>query len=304
MKQFISDLKEGDKVGSVFLVRERRLMDFRNKPGRYLHLVVADRSGEMEGRVWENAENLLQVCHQGRVVYVTGEVFSFRDSLQLRVTALRAPREGEFDPADFVAMSSRPVEEMRRELVEMVQNMRPGPLQRVALAFLDSEWYPRFCRAPAAQYHHHNYTGGLLEHTLGVARVALRVAELYEGIDRELLLLGALVHDLGKVREMDFTPGIEYTDEGKLLGHIIMGIEMAGELMDRVGGVEPYLRTQVLHMIASHHGEYEWQSPKRPQFLEAKLLHLADLTDAEVYKFKDAAPRGEGEKWSYSHRRV
>lgn len=298
MKQFIGDLKEGDRVESVFLIKERKMVDFRSKPGRYLHLVLQDRSGEMEARMWEDGETYFQVCQTSKVIFVTGEVLMFRDTLQIRITNLRVPSLEEYQPEDFVNVSIRPPEDMSLELEGLIADMRPGPLREVALAFLNSSWYPAFCRAPAAQSYHHNYIGGLLEHTLGVARVALGIAGVYGGIDRDLLLLGALLHDIGKIKEMAFTPGIEYTDEGKLLGHIILGIDMANELMGGIASVKPQVKNQILHLIASHHGEYEWQSPKRPKFLEAKILHLADLADAEVYKFNSATPSEPGGNWS------
>lgn len=279
-----------------FLIKEKRLMDFRNKPGQYLHLVLGDRSGEIEAKIWDGAEDYLEVCQSGRVVFVEGEIVAFRDSMQMKITVLRPAAEEEVRLADFVPCSPRPIEEMDYELRQHIDNLREGALRTLAVAFLDSPWYPMFCMAPAAQSFHHAYAGGLLEHTLGVMKLAWKFSEVHE-LDRDLLMVGAMFHDVGKVREMELMPGIQYTDEGKFLGHIVLGIQMLDELMSGIE-IDLLTRNQVLHMITSHHGEYEWQSPKRPMFLEAKILHLIDMMDAEVFKFKSAVPADEGGTWS------
>ncbi len=186
---------------------------------------------------------------------------------------------------------------MESDLRQLLNSLHNEPFRQLGIAFMAADYYPNFCLAPAAQRYHHNYNGGLLEHSLGTARVALQMAQLHPDIDRELILTGAVLHDLGKVREMEAGEGITYTDEGKLLGHIILGIEMLEGLMEGIP-VSRITRNKLLHMIASHHGYYEWQSPKKPQFLEAKVLHLADMMDAEIWKFKSAQASGEGAAWS------
>ncbi|MGI6468372.1 MAG: HD domain-containing protein [Syntrophomonadaceae bacterium] len=186
---------------------------------------------------------------------------------------------------------------MESELRRFLNSLHTEPLRNLGTAFMASEYYPNFCLAPAAQRYHHNHSGGLLEHSLGTARIVLQIAELHQEIDRDLILTGALLHDIGKVREMEENESIIYTDEGKLLGHIILGIDMLERLMEGIE-VTRVTRNKLLHMIASHHGHYEWQSPKKPKFLEAKVLHLADMMDAEIWKFKAAQALGEGSAWS------
>lgn len=183
------------------------------------------------------------------------------------------------------------------ELHRLLASIRPGPLHDLARAFMEAPYFQLFCQAPAAQYYHHHQEGGLLQHSLGTARIVLKMAELHPEIDRDLVLLGALLHDVGKVKEMQMQDSIEYTDEGKLLGHIVLGIQMLEHLMDGIQ-MDRVARTKILHMIASHHGRHEWQSPKKPQFLEAKVLHLADMMDAEIWKFKHAQPAAQGSNWS------
>lgn len=201
-----------------------------------------------------------------------------------------SPREKEEDTTFLFA----PLE---KELKELIKSMESGPLAKLAEVFVSSSYFHTFCQAPAAQRYHHNYAGGLLEHSLGVARIALKIAELHPEADRDLLLMGALLHDLGKVKELQ--PGLEicYSDEGKLLGHIVLGIGMLNELMEKAG-IEQVVRNQLTHMIASHHGRYEWHSPRKPMFLEAQILHLADMMDADIWKFKRARLSAQGSRWS------
>lgn len=189
------------------------------------------------------------------------------------------------------------IRSMTAELRQMLATVsRPG-LHRLSAAFLQSQYYIPYCLAPAAQRYHHNQAGGLLQHSLGTARIVTQISSLIPHMDRDLILVGALLHDLGKIKEMSLAEEIQYTDEGKLLGHIILGIQILGELLQQAE-VDAVTRNKLLHMIASHHGHYEWQSPKKPRFLEAKVLHLADMMDAEIWKFSNAKPSFEGSHWS------
>ena len=297
-KQFTAELKEGDIVESTFLVREKNLLNFRKKNGQYLHLLLADRSGEIEAKLWDHADDLEKVFHRGSLVMVKGTVVAYLDSLQIKIDDLHLANDNEIDLTSFVALSDRPVPNMQEELALIVSDMQPGPLNELVNVFMGSTYYEKFCTAPAAKKFHQNSRGGLMEHTLGVMQICLRIANIHQEIDRDLILTGALFHDIGKIQEMDFFPDIEYTDEGKLLGHIILGVLILDNLIQKTPGVDAALRNQLLHMITSHHGEYKWQSPKRPMFLEAKVLHLADMMDAEIWKFKQAVPSFEGSNWS------
>lgn len=278
------------------MIKEKRLMDFKNKPGQYMHLILGDRSGEIEAKIWDGADDYIQICQAGKIAFVEGEVVAFRDSNQMRITGMRLSPQDEVNLADFIACSPWPLEEMDYELRQYIDELRSVGLKALAIAFIDSVWYPLFCKAPAAQSYHHAYAGGLLEHTLGVMKLAWKLSEVYV-LDRDLLMIGAMFHDVGKVKEMQLFPGIQYTDEGKFLGHIVLGIQMLDQLMASIE-MDAMTKNQILHMITSHHGEYEWQSPKRPMFLEAKILHLADMMDAEVFKFNSAVPAEEGGAWS------
>lgn len=296
MKQYIADLKEGQSVNSPFVVKEKRLIDYREKAGKYLMLTLSDNSGDIGAVVWDNAEALAEDCQSGHVIMVMGEVGSFRENPQIRVSHLWPAPNDEYEPGDFVASAQRPLAEMQGELEGLVETMTAGLLKDLAYVFLTSPLYDKFCQAPAAQIHHHNYTGGLLEHTLAVMRLCDRIASAYEHLDRGLLMWGALFHDIGKLREMELVPGIQYTAEGSMLGHIVIGVQMVDEMIRQLPSFDPELKTKVLHLIVSHHGEYEWQSPKKPQFTEAKVLHLADMMDAEIFKFTRGTGDGQRRK--------
>mgnify|MGYP003750964865 CR=1 FL=1 len=295
-KQYVQDLAPGTEVDSRFLVLNKRLVDFKNKPGKYLVLTLADRTGEIRAKVWEEAEIRAREFRSGRVARVIGEVVVFNEVPEVHITSIAETEAYHRD--DFIMIDEARISELTQELRRIISEMRPGPYRQLAEAFLHSEWFASFCQAPAAQIYHHNYPGGLLEHSLGVMRICQAIGKQRDGLNTDLLVTGALLHDVGKVREMAFVPGIEYTDAGKLLGHIVLGIEIAAELMKAKGIGNEDFRNRILHMIASHHGEYEWQSPKRPKFLEARLLHLADMMDADIYKFQNAVPAEEGGRWS------
>ena len=297
VKPLLSDLKEGDRVDGVFLVQEKNLYSFKHKEGGYLNLLFRDRSGEMEARIWDNAEQYQDVCQAGEIAIVSGEVTNFRDRLQIRVEDIKKANPGEVDSSCFIPDSARDIEEMKTELKQLLDSISAGPLKEIADKFVDSAYFRIFCYAPAAKMYHHNVVGGLLEHSLGTAQICEKIAELHPEIDRDLLLLGAVLHDLGKIDEMEIDGDIRYTDEGKLLGHIIIGFQLLEKLMEHTS-INTNYQNKLLHMIVSHHGEYEWQSPKKPQFLEAKILHLADMMDAEIWKFNAAQPASPGRNWS------
>jgi 3'-5' exoribonuclease len=297
MKQLIADLKKGDRVNSLFLVHEKSWLSFKNREGRYMHLLLQDRSGEIEAQIWDNAEKYRDICKTGVVMSVSGEVTGYRDKLQINVDGLRKTDPGEVDSNLFIPESFRNTEEMKIELIDLLGSIESGPLKELADEFVNSPYFKVYCFAPAAKMYHHNVVGGLLEHSLGTAQICLKIAELHSEMDRDLIILGAALHDVGKIDEMEIDGGINYTDEGKLLGHIILGIQLLEKLMENIS-IDNSTRNKLLHMITSHHGEYEWQSPKKPQFLEAKVLHLADMMDAEIWKFKNAQPSSEGSNWS------
>lgn len=298
--RFVSELREGETVASLFQVRQKQLLNFRNKPGVFLSLSLGDRTGELPARVWEDGERFAQNVEVGDIVRAEGEVITFQGNLQLNLRRLTVVAEAELDIADFLPTSARDREELLEEILTVVREVT-NPHCRALLDrfFQSAEFREVFCRAPAGKKHHQPYIGGLLEHTAGVVRLARAVAAAYPDVDHDLLVTGALLHDIGKVREYTFHRVIDYSDAGRLLGHIVLGIEMIGREIESLPSFPPVLRLKLLHMLASHHGYYEWQSPKRPKFLEAAILHHLDMLDGEIDKFRRAAAAtAEDENWS------
>ncbi len=294
-------MPKGGQVEGVFQVRRKDMQAFREKPGRYLSLVLGDSTGEVEAKVWDNAEELAAAFERGDCLYVAGTVTEFGGRVQLNVDKLvRIPPE-QVDPRSFLPVTGQNIAKMGKELRQLISGVQHPQLRALLESFLaDPEWRKSFASAPAAKAHHQAYLGGLLEHTLQVVKVAHAMASVYPQVDVDLLTCGAILHDVGKVREFLYQTVIDYSDEGRLLGHIVVGVEMVNDRIRSIADFDPDLRLKILHMIVSHHGRYEWQSPKRPKFLEAMLLHYADMVDAEVDKFSQAqqSAEEEGERWT------
>jgi 3'-5' exoribonuclease len=248
----------------------------------FIRLVLADKSGEIEGKVWDRAQVLAPLFHEGDILEIEGSAGSYRGQLQVTVSDLQTV-QGEVDPTLFLEEAERDPAEMMADLRELMKALENPSLRRLVDRFLsDRQFVVAFQKAPAAKNFHHNYVGGLLEHTLSVCRLAVWVADHYPQLDRDLLIVAAFLHDVGKTRELSVTPSIAYTDEGRLLGHLVLGSAMLDEKLKEIRGFPPDLALRLRHMILSHHGEYAFGSPKRPKFLEAFALHLIDDLDAKI----------------------
>ena len=286
-EQFVRDLKEGDRVLSFFVVRHKQLEYFRDRTrGQFLTLVLSDRTGQILARVWEKALELAETFDEGDVIKVLGEVEEYLGRLQVIVRKLRPAKEDEYELEDFLPHTERDIEEMLttvRETIASVEN----PYLRALLDkfFTDEEFVAAFSRAPAARRIHHAYLGGLLEHTVEVIALCQTVIALYPQIHRDLLLTGALLHDVGKTREFTYERDIDYSDEGRLLGHVVLSERMITERVAEIPDFPPELALRLRHLILSHHGRYEWGSPRRPKTLEACALHYIENLDAQVNRF-------------------
>lgn len=281
--QFIEQLKEGDRLDDFFLVKASRLAETRaGKP--YLTLEVVDRSGEISGPIWENVEGVQGLCQSGQFVRLGGQVQSYRDKLQLKIDSVRPVERGEVDLADFILVSDQDRAAMARDLQTLVASVRNPFLRKLLAHFFKKEpMWQRFQDAPAAKGIHHAYAGGLLEHSLSVARIADLLAAHYPGVDRSLLMTGALLHDIGKVDELVLDLAvIDYTAQGRLKGHLVMGSEMVAVAAAQIKDFPPELLTQLQHLILSHHGRQEFGSPTVPMTIEAFLLSFIDDLDAKM----------------------
>lgn len=281
--QFVDQLKEGDRLDDFFLVKTARLAETRaGKP--YLVLEVADRSGEIGGPIWDQAEAFQGVCQVGEFVHLSGQVQSYRDKLQLKIDAVRAVERNAVDLADFVLVCEQDREALARDLQALVASVKDPFLKKMLSHFFKKEpMWQRFQDAPAAKGIHHAYVGGLLEHSLSVALLADKLAAHYSGVDRSLLLAGALLHDIGKVEELVMEVAvIDYTAQGRLKGHLVMGSEMVAEAATHIKDFPSALLTQLQHLILSHHGRQEFGSPTVPMTMEAFLLSFVDDLDAKM----------------------
>lgn len=280
---FVADLKEGDRVDDLFLVKSAKIGETRaGKP--YLVVTVMDRSGEISGPVWDNVEVLQAVCVAGEVVRLTGMIQSYRDKLQLRFDAVQKVVPEEIELHLFVPSSTRNREEMAHELHNLIRSVGNPHLKKLLSHFFKkSDWWDKFQEAPAAKGIHHAYVGGLLEHSLSVAGIADFLSSHYQGVDRSLLIAGALLHDIGKLVELTMEGGVvEYTVQGRLKGHLVIGSEMVARAAGKIHDFPDDLLAQLQHLILSHHGRQEYGSPAVPMTVEAFILSFLDDLDAKM----------------------
>ncbi len=279
---FVEQIRERDQVESQFLVRDKITAMAKNgKP--YLTLKLMDRTGEIEGRIWDRVDELAACFEKDDFVRVQGKASVYLGKMQLVVQQLEKVAEKEVDLADYLPVCPRPVEEMIAELRGLADSLETPHFRALMAEFLDDEEFLRlYAKAPAAKAIHHVYLGGLLEHSLAVARLAEDVCRYYPGVQRDLLITGALLHDIGKVSELCYERSFAYTDTGKLLGHIVIGVEMVEERLRRLPEFPPAAGILLKHLLLSHHGQYEFGSPKRPKTLEAVILNYLDDLDSKI----------------------
>lgn len=304
-RRWIADLKDGDLVEDVFFVADRQLRANRNA-ALYLSVDLRDRTGVINGRQWNVTETSCDAIQSGGYVKVRGKVQVFQGALQMILShILPTPAEG-LDPADFEAGPPQNVGALLDELKAALSTISRPVLRKLVNAFLaDEALIAQLCTVPAGVKAHHAYRGGLVEHLATLARVVLKVCDVYPNLDRDLMLLGVLLHDIGKTRELSCDAGFTYTDEGQLLGHLVIGVEM---LSDKVRIVEQQTGEQfpsellwrLKHLIVSHHGSYEFGSPRLPMTPEGIALHLIDNLDAKIHEFTQAigADPNAGSHWT------
>lgn len=300
-KDYVAEIRENDLVEGAFLVTEKRSL-ISKAGNRYLRVRLSDRTGEIEGRIWEEVEERERLFQKGDLVVIKAEAVKYQGRLQLNILELRPCSEAEVEVGDFILPARRPPEEMLEELKGLAQRIEDRFLRRLVFSFLSDEAFLKdFTKVPASKRLHHARHSGLLEHTLSVARLVERLRGHYPQVNWDLLMAGAILHDVGKVREMSYGLQPDYTSSGRLLGHVVMGVEMVSERIAAIEGFPEELAMLVKHLILSHHGRYEWGSPKRPKTVEAELLHHLDDLDAKVEGIMEALGRGEG-AWTDYHR--
>ena len=296
VSRFVSEMTEGGTVRGTFVLRAKELRVARTGD-EYLRLELCDRTGAVSGVLFRPSAHAVDVP-TGSIVTATGSVSVFRGERRVTLDSLAAAST--WDPADFLASSRRPVEAMIDELRGHVSSVKDkglrGLLRRV---FGDAGFFAAFTTCPGSQAHHHAHLGGLLEHTVAVAAMCDRAAGEYPGVERDLLVSAALLHDIGKVRELTYDTTIGFSDEGRLVGHVVISDQMICEAATR-GGLDAQTLTRLRHAVISHHGELEWGSPKRPSTIEALVLHHVDNLDAKASGFAEllSGAVGAQESWT------
>ncbi len=303
MKQaFVSALQPDQNVTSYFLVCEKEIRATREGKA-YLRLELGDRTGTVEARMWDGFERDAAMFDRDDFVKIQARAESYRNKLQLSIEKIRRAEEHEVDAADFFAHTAQDVEQLYARLLEFVSSVGNPWLKRLLESVvLDPEVVPRLKRAPAAKVMHHAYLGGLLEHVVSLCGLCRAVLGQYPEADPDLLLTGAVLHDIGKLEELSYERSLGYTDEGQLLGHILIEYERVSRKIDAIEGFPSDLKTLVQHMVASHHGQYAFGSPKLPMFREALMLHYLDDLDSKMAAVRAvlASDKGEGNWTAFS----
>lgn len=292
MKQYVKDIKQGERVDSLFAIK------FKKPPKRYAHghmfeLRISDKTDEMTAKYWgdDEIDSIRVLYHsvsKGDVVRLTGTVNEYRGALEVGISkadgdTVEIRRKGEYEIGDFVAKTSKDIVEMAKRLKGVIGSVSDPHLLGLLRSFFgDENFLNEFSLTPASMHYHQNYIGGLLEHTLNVVELCETSAKLYPQLDRDLVITGAILHDVGKMREFEVTTSIDVTEEGMLRGHLIIGEGMVRERIESIPDFPDVLKNKIHHIMLSHHGKLEYGSPKEPQFPEATAVYYADETDAKV----------------------
>lgn len=290
---FINELKPDQLIHTTFLVHSKEVREKKNGDP-YLSLQLADKTGELDSKMWDNAAEVLDTFDRDDFVKVKGLVQIFQNRLQLTIHKLQRVDESEIAFADFFPASKRDPAEMEREVLALVASIANPHLKALLEAiFSDEKIMAAYRIAPAAKTIHHAFLSGLIEHVLSMAALAQFSASHYPDIDRDLLLTGVLLHDIGKIQELVYARSFGYSDQGQLIGHIVMGVQLIDEKARQIPDFPPRLLHLVEHLILSHHGELEYGSPKVPVFPEALLLHHIDNLDSKFAAMSQTLERDQ-----------
>ncbi len=306
-KLFVKEIKENSRIESVFLVKEKNVGVTKNG-NPYMNLILMDRTGEIAAKVWDNVESLDRIFKKDDFVKVKSRALLYQGNLQLNISFLEKYPEDNIDISDFLPTGTKDREAMFLEIKAIIEKINDAYLKQLLNLFFsdDEEITALFKKSPAAKGMHHVFIGGLLEHTLSVARLAKQVTEHYSypGLNADLLITGALLHDIGKIYELSCDRSFDYTDIGRLLGHITLGVEIIAKKISLIDGFPNDLAVMLKHLILSHHGEYLYGSPKKPKTLEALILYYIDDLDAKIAGFKSfiEQDKDQDSKWTKYHK--
>ena len=297
--RYIGTFREGMHIADVYLCKNKQIALTKNGK-EYGNLVMQDKTGTIDAKIWDLGSPGVGEFETMDYVRVEADVTLFQNSFQLNVRRIRRAQEGEYVEADSLPVSKKDIKKMYEELLGYIRSVKNPYLQKLLCGYFveNAAFAKAFQFHSAAKTVHHGFVGGLLEHTLSVTKLCDYYAGYYPMINRDLLLTAAIFHDIGKTRELSRFPENDYTDDGQLLGHIIIGTEMVGESIRSIPGFPEKLATELKHCILAHHGELEYGSPKKPALLEALALNFADNTDAKMETMIEALQSGgENKGW-------
>lgn len=297
--RYISELREGGRIQDVYLCKHKQSAVTKNGKN-YENVILQDRTGVLDAKIWDPNSDAIHEFEALDYIYVAGSVSNFNGSLQASLKQVRKADPGEYIPADYLPVTKKNRKVMYSELMGYVQSVKNPYLSQLLKSFFadDRAFLNVFAGHSAAKTVHHSFVGGLLEHTLSVTKLCDYQAKTYPAINRDLLITVAMLHDIGKTRELSDFPVNEYTDEGQLLGHILIGAEMVHDHIAKIPDFPEKLETEIKHCILAHHGEYEYGSPKKPAIIEALALNLADNMDAKLQTMTEILESGPaGEEW-------
>lgn len=295
----VAELVPEQVITCFFLVWDKEVRTGQQSGKAYLRLSLGDRTGVIEARMWEGFEESAATFGRDDFVKVQGRVEQYRGRNQVIIEKVRRARDGEVRPEDFLPRTSEDIEQLYSRLCEFVAAIRNPWLHRLVAGVVeDPQIAPRLKRAPAAKSMHHAYIGGLLEHVVSLCGLCRVAAGHYPEVDADLLLAGAVLHDIGKLDELTYERSFDYSTEGQLLGHILMEYEQLSKRMDAIDGFPKELKTLLQHMLASHHGRYEFGSPRLPMFREAVLLHYLDDLDSKMAAMRRALETSSDGDWT------
>ena len=286
--KYIESLREGERINEIYLCKVKQsALTKAGKP--YDNLILQDKTGTLDAKIWEPGSVGIDEFDSLDYIAVMGDITSFQGNLQLNVKRVRKVQEGEYDPKDYLPVSKKDIDGMYTELLGLIASVKHPYLKKLLESFFveDKDFEKRFKFHSAAKSVHHGFVGGLLEHTLSVTKNCDYFAETYPILNRDLIVSAAIFHDIGKLEELSTFPENDYTDEGQLLGHIMIGAEMVGERICTIPGFPKGTANELKHCILAHHGELEYGSPKKPALAEALALSFADNIDAKMETIRE-----------------
>ena len=296
--KYIKDLHEGETIRSIYLCKGKRSAETPNgKP--YDNLLLQDKTGTLDGKIWDPNSQGIADYDEKDFIEVVGDVITYNNNLQLNIKQLRIASEGDYNPADYMPTSEKSVDMMYEELLTYIRGISNEYLRRAVEYYFvnDEAFIKKFKGHSAAKTVHHGFAGGLLEHTLSVVHLCEYFAGAYDIINKDLLIASAVCHDIGKTKELSSFPDNDYTDEGQLIGHIVIGVEMLSDAIRTIPDFPEVLANEWKHCIIAHHGELEFGSPKKPALAEAMALNLADNADAKMQTLKEIFKDKKGTDW-------